>query len=224
MGASSPPIFAPDESIPETNVVFDDEGGHTHEGANGTGTPIPLAGDVTGTSAATLVEQIQAVPIPAPTSAEDGMAVVYNDSSGEFEYQALAGSGSRTPQVVDSWYDNAVAASQTAVVLTRDASAAPQGFYPVVDGDLLGVLAVLDDPRTAGTLTVEVYVNGVATGLSAVIDGTNPTLKITTQGIGADTFSAGDLLTLRVTTDAGFLPITANLRASLLVGYAPVLP
>jgi hypothetical protein len=74
-------------------------------------------------------------------------------------------------------------------------------------GSIVGVAAYLEAARTAGTLTFEVYKNGVATGLTAVIDGTNPQSTFGTQAPNVDTFAAGDLLDVRWTT-AGFAPIT----------------
>jgi hypothetical protein len=121
-------------------------------------------------------------------------------------------------QQLDGWYQETVAASQTAVVLDRDlASAFVDSFIPVRSGSITGVCVRTDDARTAGTCTIEVYKNGAGTGLTAVLDGTNATFKATTQAKATDTFVAGDRIDLRVTTDAGWLPATANIRCSIEV-------
>jgi len=50
---------------------------------------INIDGDVTGALGQTKVEAIQNVPVPAPTAGDDGKALSYNDSTGEFEYLDL---------------------------------------------------------------------------------------------------------------------------------------
>lgn len=90
----------------------------------------------------------------------------------------------------------------------------------VVDrsGSIVGVSCRLSSVRTAGTLTVEVYKNGVATGLVAVIDATHTQNGIGTQARGLDTFVAGDFIHLQYTT-VGFTPTANNLIADLTVSY-----
>lgn len=210
---------APTDEIQEAQVSFDDADGHTHTGADGSGTPIPLSGDLSGDNTAATVAQIEGVPIPAPGPGDDGKAIVYDNTGPAFAYEAILGAGSRSRQTVDGFYANAVAAALTNVDLSRDASAAPQGFLPVTGGSLTGVLVKSDTPVTAGTLTVEVYKNGAGTGLTAQLNTTDTTMKVTTQAAGLDPFVAGDRLEIVVSTAVGFLPITANIRASLEVEY-----
>jgi hypothetical protein len=72
--------------------------------------------------------------------------------------------------------------------------------------------------RAGGTLTIKVFKNGAQLGtLTAVLDGANTTFKATTQAKDIDTFVAGDELELTVTTDAGWLPVTADIRAAVEV-------
>lgn len=121
-------------------------------------------------------------------------------------------------QSLEGWYQDDVVASQTAVVLTRAAAGAlPTAWIAPRAGSIIGVAVLSTEARTAGTLTVEVFKNGSGTGLTAVLDGTNTTLKVTQQAAGLDTFAAGDQLDLRITTDAGWLPVTADIRGAIEV-------
>jgi parallel beta-helix repeat protein len=124
-------------------------------------------------------------------------------------------------QTIDDWTQELVVAGQTAVELTRSSGRwrAPRA------GSVTALVVTSTAARVAGTLTITVYKNtgladavGAVLGtLSAVLDGTNPSRKATTQAKDTDVFAAGDELYLAVTTDAGWLPITANIRCSLEV-------
>lgn len=118
----------------------------------------------------------------------------------------------------DGWYADNVGAGSGPTQMSRFANGADvdKVFLPRA-GSVTGVWVHSDEARTAGTLTVEVYVNGVGTGLTAVLDGTNTTFDATTQALNLDTFVAGDQLDVRFTTDAGWTPISADIRAGLEV-------
>lgn len=122
-------------------------------------------------------------------------------------------------QTFEGWFQNGTPAASgpTQLALFGSGTAFPNVVIFPRAGSVTGVWVKTDDPRTAGSLTVEVYKNGVATGLTAVLDGTNTTFKATTQAKDLDTFVAGDELGIRVTTDAGWTPVTANIRAGLEV-------
>lgn len=106
-----------------------------------------------------------------------------------------------------------VTAGQTNVALSGVRWVAPRA------GSVTAVVVKSTEARTAGTCTVEVWKNtglsgavGATIGLPAVLDGTNPSAKATTQPKDTDAFAAGDELYVVVTTDAGWLPITADIR------------
>lgn len=99
-------------------------------------------------------------------------------------------------------------------------------FHPVpvvMDraGSIIGIAINALNARTAGTMTVEVYKNGAATGLTAVIDGTNTQYAYGVQATGLDTFVAGDRLDVRGTS-ASFAPATGSdsIAASITVAYS----
>lgn len=122
-------------------------------------------------------------------------------------------------QTIDGWIQDNVAAGQSAVELTRDARwVAPRA------GSITAISVISTEARTADTCTVEVYKNtglsgaaGSATGLTAVLDGTNTSKKQTTQAKDTDTFAAGDELYVVVTTGGSWAPVTADIRVSIEV-------
>ena len=126
--------------------------------------------------------------------------------------------------ILDLWYQDNVAASQTAVVLSRYGSAggAPaygaNSWFAPRAGSILGIAVRSNAARSAGTLTVEVYKNSTtATGLTAVLDGTNTTFHSTYQKHALDAFAAGDWLVVKITTDGSWAPTTADIRVIIEV-------
>jgi hypothetical protein len=130
-------------------------------------------------------------------------------------------------QAVDGWYIESVQANQTNQILERLKGALPLGVSnPVTDnpsgwialraGSVTGIAVHSNTARTAGTLTLKVFKNGVQLGtLSAVLDGTNTSFKATTQAKNLDAYVAGDILDLRMTTDANWAPILGGIRGML---------
>lgn len=117
-----------------------------------------------------------------------------------------------------------LAASLTASQLERSLSAALSAALPVVAthaGSIVGISVASTDARTAGTATFEVYKNGSATGLTAVLDGTNTTFAFGVQAIDLDTVAAGDRLDVRVTTTGTWTPTTADVEATVVLQYDP---
>lgn len=121
---------------------------------------------------------------------------------------------------IHGWYQDNVAASQTNVELIHAAGR----WTAVRAGSVLGVVVHATEARTAGTLTVDVFKNtglagaaGSSIGLTAVLNGTDTSRKSTTQAKDTDTFAAGDELYAVVTTDGSWLPVTSDIRVSLLV-------
>lgn len=130
-----------------------------------------------------------------------------------------AGGGYR--QSFDIWFQDDVAASQSAVALARIGDA----VWAAMDGKLImpragsvtGICVKSNDARTAGTLTVEVTKNGAGIGLTAVLDGSNTTFKATTQAKDTDTLAAGDEIGVTITTDGDWAPTTADIRVCVEV-------
>lgn len=113
-----------------------------------------------------------------------------------------------------------VPASQAAVDIGFLADADFKQAVAFRAASIIGIAIRSTEARTAGTLTAEVFKGGVATGLTAVLDATNTQTKVTTQAVALDTVVAGDLLTVRITTDAAWLPVTADVAAFVELGVS----
>lgn len=118
--------------------------------------------------------------------------------------------------IVGSWYQENVAASQTAVMLSLAGQPTHTQMIMPRGGYVSGIAVRSNLARTAGTLTAEVYKNGVAIGLTATLDATN-TATATTLQDAVDAFNAGDQLAVRVTTDGSWAPTTADIIVSIEV-------
>lgn len=126
-------------------------------------------------------------------------------------------------QVVSGWTQSDVPANQAATEAVR----ASGRYVATRAGSITGVVATLaaGEARTSGSLTVTVWTatidpaTGVrteaATALSAVIDATNPAQKITTASKDTIAFTAGVEIFVKVTTDAGWGPVTADVAVSV---------
>ena len=135
----------------------------------------------------------------------------------EFSDAGTATVSAVEPTLLGEWFQDNVVASQAAVVLLKDAT---HSETPTVrGGSVTGIVVYSNAARLAGTLTVDVTINGVVTGLTAVIDGTNTTVKATTQAQGLDKFTAGQRIGVKITTDVAWLPITADIQAEVEVVY-----
>jgi len=110
-----------------------------------------------------------------------------------------------------------VAASQSAVALDVSGLAGNTEIVMPYAGSVLAISIASNAARAGGTLTVDVTINGVATGLQAVLDATNTTYHRATQAKDTDTFAAGDRLGVKITTDASWTPTTADIVVAVLV-------
>lgn len=85
-----------------------------------------------------------------------------------------------------------------------------------LDGSVIGITITSNEARTAGTITVDATINGTATGLQAVLDGTNIQYHYATQLPETDTFSAGDRLGVDLTS-VGWTPTSADIVVTVIV-------
>lgn len=115
------------------------------------------------------------------------------------------------------FFQDDVAASQTSVALSNGMST--RGYAAPRAGSVLAIVVKSNDARTAGTLTVEVTKNGTGIGLTAVLDGTNSTSKVTTQDKDTDAFVVGDDIGVDITTDGSWAPTTADINVTVEVEY-----
>ncbi len=124
--------------------------------------------------------------------------------------------GAGLQQAIDGWYYDDVPGTLGSTVMPRLTGAAQNAFIPVRAGSITGVCVWSNAARTGGTLTVEVYKNGSATGLQAILNASYTTFKATLQDPNIDTFVAGDRLDVRIVTSS-WTPTTADVRATMEV-------
>ncbi len=110
---------------------------------------------------------------------------------------------------------DAVADSQSAVAMNVMETSATTSTLAVTeyvipfDFEIVAITIVSDEARTAGTMTVDATIDGTASGLQAVLNGTNTFRKHTTQGRNLDVGAAGSRIGVKLTT-ASWTPVSAD--------------
>jgi len=117
--------------------------------------------------------------------------------------------------VLHGWFQDNVTASQSAVVLGLGNS---RTEIPMpAPGHIVGVVVFTNAARAAGTLTVDVTIDGTVTGLTAVLNGSSTTTTATRQAQNTDKYTIGQRIGVKITTDSGWLPTTADIDVAVLV-------
>jgi|GEM_PF-5871081 len=125
---------------------------------------------------------------------------------------------SGTTQVVDGWgVENLTASTNVAMIRGNGAASWQNIFIAPRSGLVTGIILKSNTPRTAGTATATLIVNGVSkSGIQAILDGTNTTICAHRYppegGVWID---AGDEIKIGIITDSAWLPATADVTASL---------
>jgi hypothetical protein len=124
----------------------------------------------------------------------------------------------------EKWDQQNVAASQTDVDLTALVSTSFDTIKMIRAGSIVGLstrfTAAITD-ATADSAVVSVTINGAAGTLElSHSSGVNPSGGEATQGPGIDTFVAGDLIGIQITTLGTFAPTTTDIEAWLEVETA----
>jgi hypothetical protein len=123
--------------------------------------------------------------------------------------------------VNEVFFQDNVAASQTDVALGARTRVSFADVVMPRAGSIVGLVTRFNDDVTAGTATIVVAVNGTPGTLSVVSTaGANPGGGEAIQAAGVDTFAAGDALSLEITTDGSFAPITTDMEAWIEVSNA----
>lgn len=121
---------------------------------------------------------------------------------------------------LSGWGQSNVAASQSAAQLGRYGVTWHAPLILPFAGSVIGLLAGVSIARTAGSLTVQLYIDGAASGLEVVIDADSPLAVEDTAPAGEYIFEAGEKVTVRVTTTADWLPTTADVLVMIEVAAA----
>ena len=116
----------------------------------------------------------------------------------------------------EQWSQQNVPASQTNVVLSAQVSPFFNEVSAVAQGSLVGIVVRSSQPIVGGTLSVSATINGVPTGLSTGLGGGADDSAAQTTA-GTYTYFALDRLGVVITTNAGFLPLTADISVWLQV-------
>lgn len=145
-----------------------------------------------------------------------GVSQLFGQDSAGVVYQitpAVSGARFSPPE---KWGQQDIAASQTNIALSASVSTNFDDITMIRAGSIVGLNTRLTTACTAGTLTVTVTKNGAAGTLSvATTSASNTTGGQSTQAAGVDTFVAGDLVGIQLTTSVGWLPITDDVEAWL---------
>jgi hypothetical protein len=119
------------------------------------------------------------------------------------------------PTIIGTWYQENVAASQAAVALNLEGNNRAEVIMPQ-RGFVTGIAAYSNAARSAGTLTVDVTIDGTVTGLQAVLNGSNTQTHTATQILNNDAFVAGKRIGVKITTDADWAPTTADITVTVM--------
>lgn len=126
-----------------------------------------------------------------------------------------------------TWARQSVAASQTAASFYRNSGGDASLIKAVMpwNGWVVGLGVYVENPRTAGTCTINVEINGTPIALESVIDGTDTQMTYDTQDTVAaeaagDSFSAGDYIEVTFTTSADWAAgATPSICVDLYLAY-----
>jgi hypothetical protein len=128
-----------------------------------------------------------------------------------------------SPLVTARFVRHTVAASLNASALTVIDTNATSGALNVTGevmpfaGAIVGVGAALSAAASAGSLTLDVTINGVVTGFQLVITTSASGSTIKEYGQPGFRFNAGDTIGVKITTTSGWNGTTADLLATVYV-------
>lgn len=126
----------------------------------------------------------------------------------------------RAPKDCLWFFQDNVAANQAAVALGIGFGVVAEYAPMPRSGFVVGVGIYSNGARTAGTLTITPRVNGTALSSTAVLDATNTTTKVTRMpAVIANYFGEGARIGAEITTDAGWLPVTADIMVVVFIEF-----
>jgi len=138
----------------------------------------------------------------------------------EWRVAAIARSDDGFRQTIDGWYQENCPASQTDVAMTRLSGTTdnPTAWIAPRAGSVTAIALHSNAARSGGTCRAKVFKNGseITASVTALLDGSNTTFNSATQAKDVATFSAGDILEVRLTSSS-WAPTSADVRASLEV-------
>lgn len=121
---------------------------------------------------------------------------------------------------VSGWTQQNVSAGQSAVTLTRWSLLWVDEIGFANDGSVTAVEVYSTAARTAGDLTIEVYIDGAASGFSVVLDSENTKAARELASIDEFQFSAGESIELKITTSGSWAPTSADIVCTITVALS----
>ena len=119
-------------------------------------------------------------------------------------------------QTIPGWFRENVPGTQGPTILDREVGTTAGLFDQVLmvrSGSITGMVAGVNGTITGGTIVIESYIGGVATGFTMTLNSSNQFI-VATQAFGLDTFVAKNSADLRFTSSS-LTPTTLELIASL---------
>ena len=120
--------------------------------------------------------------------------------------------------LLEGWGEENVPGTRAATRLYRFGNAAvwQRAVILARGGTITGLGVAVSEARTGGSATVEIYVAGAATGVTAVLDDTSTTGAWEVADVS---FEVGELIELYLTT-SGWTPTGADIQAMLEVVWS----
>jgi hypothetical protein len=111
----------------------------------------------------------------------------------------------------EQWGQDNVVAGQVNVALGAKVSTNFNTIEAMRPGSLIGINARLSAPIAAGTLTIQVTINGAPASLSITMTAPSQSSQaVQNIGVVGSTYVVGDLIGVRISTDAAFAPAGTN--------------
>ena len=114
------------------------------------------------------------------------------------------------------FYQDNVPANQAAVALTCLGDAVRTSYGAPAAGTIVGIVVISNAACTGDSCTVDATIAGAVTGIQAQLNLTDTQVD---SGSGSSAFTAGQLIGVKVTTTAGWLPVTADIQVGVTVQY-----
>ena len=143
-------------------------------------------------------------------------------SDGVSDWRTISQWGNNRFSPPEQWALQDIAANLTNQALSAQVSTDFDNIPMIRAGSIVGLNTRFTEAITTGTATVTVTVNGSAGTLSVVSTSvSNSTGGRSTQRAGIDTFAAGGLVGIQITTDGTFAPTTTDIESWLEIEEIP---
>lgn len=113
----------------------------------------------------------------------------------------------------EQWTEKGLVPNITNRLISAQVSTNWNTWQALRDGSITGLRSRLTLEIAAGQLIVSVAINGITGALSLIHNGSSNSMGgATTQNSGVDSYSAGDLIGIKITTNSLFSPVDNDLE------------